>query len=120
MKRLVRSGFSLLEILIAMVLLAGVGAATMTAFTSSIQVTSSDASVAYNFGRGLLEQFYERVRQDQWTTAALPLSTVNPGPQGQTKTLNGDTYTANYTVTAIDQDGANGEDYRRVTMTVAW
>lgn len=115
-----QGGFSLMEILMAMVLLGAVGAATMHAFSSSAQVTQSDTGVAYNFTRGLLEEMHERVRQDQWGAPSLPLSLTSPGPQGQTKSLNGDTYTANYTVTSMDPDGAGGEDYRRVTMTVSW
>ncbi len=113
-----------MELLIAMLLLAIVGSLTLFAFTSSEQINKPGSSVAYNFGRGLIEQFYERVRQDQWGTAGLPLSTVTPGPQGLTKTLNGATYTANYTVNngagALDANADGQEDFRKVRMTVTW
>ncbi len=115
-----RGGFSLMEVLIAILLLAGVGAMTMYAFSSSTQATQPGASVAYNFGRSIMEEMHERVRQDQWPTANLPLSLSNPGPQGQIKSLNSKTYTANYTVTTQDANVDGQEDFRRVRMTVSW
>lgn len=122
------AGFTLMEVLIAMVLLAGVGAMTLSAFTSAARarVTRPDAGVAYNFGRGLMEQMNEFVRQDQWSSSGLPLSTTSPGtagpfrPQGSTTTLNGKTYTARYTVTPQDANSDSLEDFRKVKMTVSW
>ena len=107
-----------MEILVAMLLLAGVSAVTFYAFSSSTQIVDNWSNVAYNFGRGHLEEFYERVRQDQWAAVGLPLSTAAPGPQPLVTTLNGVTYTATYAVTSVDLDGDAQEDYRRVTMMV--
>jgi prepilin-type N-terminal cleavage/methylation domain-containing protein len=121
-------GFSLMEVLVAMVLLGAVGAATMHAFSSSVGVVAqNDAGVAYNVARGRLEQFLEYVRQDQWSTAALPLSrqTAPARPAIPNKVLNGDTFVTTYAVNndsdqPIDQNADGVEDYRRVTMTVTW
>ena len=122
-----RTGFSLIEVLVAMVLLAGVGGAMIYAFSSSTQVAQSDHGVAYNIARGQIEQLYERVRQDQWGTANLPLSLTNAAPQGMVKSLNGDSFTTNYDINpglpegaSVDVNGDGQEDYRRVTMTVSW
>ncbi len=125
------AGFSLVEIIIAMLILTGVGAMTMSAFVSSAKTTQPGANIGYNFGRGIFEKMYEFVRQDQWAAASLPLSLATPGtggpftPQGSTTTLNGKTYTAAYTVngnsgTAIDSNSDGKEDFRRVRMTVTW
>ena len=109
-----------MEALIAMVILAGVGGMMLTSFENSAKASKPSSGAAYNFGRGLMEQMYERVRQDQWGTASLPLSLTTPGPQGQTKSLNGETYTANYTVSNQDANADTLEDFRKVTMTVSW
>jgi prepilin-type N-terminal cleavage/methylation domain-containing protein len=121
-------GFSLMEVMVAMVLLAAVGGVVMRSFTSSVQVTSPDTGVAYNFGRGVLEQFHERVRADQWASPANPLALLpggRPAIPSNPKTLNGNTYTASYTVSgdtglAIDTNGDGEEDYRRVVLAVSW
>ena len=108
-----------MEVLVAVVLLAGVGVMSMHSFVSSAEATKPGAGVAFSFGRGLLEQMRERVRQDRWTTGSQPLSLSSPTQFG-TKTLNGITYTPVYTTAAGDPDGDSQEDYRRVTMTVSW
>ena len=107
-----------MEVIVAMVLLASVGAITMHAFSTSVRVSSNTDNVACNFGRGLLEQVYERVRQDQWNAVGWPLSP--PGPAPQTTTLNGTLYRAVWTVTPMNPDGDGQEDYRRVQMKVCW
>ena len=113
------TGFSLMEVLVAMVLLATVGGLTMFSFTNSTQATQPSASVAYNYGRGLMEEMYERVRQDHWTDPGLPLSLVNPA-QFPVRALNGKTYTPSYTSTKGDLNGDGVEDFRKVKMTVSW
>jgi len=122
-----RKGFSLIEVLVAMVLLAGVGGSMIYAFSSSGQVTQSDHGVAYNIARGQLEQLFERVRQDTWPNAALPLSlqTAPARPAIAPKSLNGKTFTPTYTVNndssaVVDVNGDGQEDYRRVRMNVSW
>ena len=130
-------GFSLVEVLIAMVLLAGATAMATSAFTSSLKSTQPGANVAYNFGRGIMEKMYEFVRDDQWATLALPLSTTTvpqPGtagaftPQNSIKALNGKTYTATYVVndnTGVPINANSGagdtrEDFRKVKVTINW
>lgn len=126
--RAANAGFSLLEIMVAMVLLAGVSLAVMSSFSSSSRVANSGGqlNVAYNFGRGVLERLHEFVLADAtWTTSGNPLSLDAPGPQGLATTLNGDTFSVNYevnesTLAMVDEDADGLEDYRRVRMTVAW
>ena len=120
------AGFSLVEIVIALVILTGVGSMTMSSFVSTAETTKPDASVGYNFGRGIMEKMYEFVRQDQWATNNLPLSVVGAGtggpfiPQGSTKALNGNIYTATYDVTSVDSNANGQEDFRRVRMAITW
>jgi len=131
------AGFSLIELIIAMTLLVGVGAMTMYSFSSSAKMTQPGGSVAYNLARGLMEQMHEYVRQDHWGDAGLPLSvatTPSPGtstalsaftPQNTSASLNGKTYTATYVVndgssSALDTNSDGREDFRKVTMTVSW
>lgn len=120
------SGFSLIEIVIALVILTGVGAMTMSSFVSSVETSRPDSSIGYNFGRGIMEKMYEFVRQDQWATANLPISVTSPGtggpftPQGSVTSLNGNNYTATYTVNSVDSNFNGQEDYRRVRMTITW
>ena len=122
-------GFTLMEVLVAMLLLVGVAGMVMPAFTSSVKISKPAAGVAYNFGRGLLEQMYEFVRQDWWFTPGYPLDpgapgTVDPGsgfvPQNSSLTANNKIYTATYTVTPVDKNGDTNEDFRKVDMTVTW
>jgi prepilin-type N-terminal cleavage/methylation domain-containing protein len=121
-------GFSLMEVMVAMVLLAAVGGTVMVAFTSSTQVVSSDTGVAYNFARGIMEQFQERVVTN-WDAAGNPLALLpanRPAIPNNPKSLNGDTFTAAYTVntndgvTRIDNNGDGDEDFKRVNLTVTW
>ena len=117
-------GFTIMEVLVAMTLLAAMSAVAFYSFTSSVKISSNSEPVAYNYGRGILEKMYERVRQDQWNTPGLPLSLL-PNPAPQTKTLNGVTFTANYLVNngtgvMMDANGDGDEDYRKVNLTVAW
>lgn len=128
------AGFSLVEILVAMVLLVSVGAMTMYSFASVAKTAQPGLGPAYHFGRGVMEKMFEFVRQDNWATAGLPLSTSTapqPGtvgvftPQGSTKTLNGKTYTLNYAINnnsgvAQDTNGDGREDFRRVRVSVTW
>ena len=115
-----RSGFTVMEILVAMVLLAAVAASALSSFTSATRITQPRSGIAQNIARGYLEQFYEYVRQDQYAAATpTPISTP-PAPPPLTQTLDGTTYTTAYTVTAAEQNGDAQEDYRRVRMTVSW
>ena len=121
-------GFTLMEILIAMILLSLVGAVALSALSSSARITQPKNNVAMNIARGYLEELYEYVRAD-WSgnnnsPLALTGSTLPPGPPVP-QVLDGVTYTTAYQVNPptgaiIDLDGDSQEDYRKVTMTVTW
>ena len=108
-------GFSLAEILIAGVLLAGVTAGLLRAFTStqsiiSAQHTRSDQS---DLVSEKLEMLYEGVRQDWWADSTKPLSS---GVHDPGTILGND---LKYTVSPVDPNAAGGEDYRKVKITAA-
>ena len=114
-------GFTFMEVLIAMILLAVVGAMSFSSLSSTAKVTqTSGSNVALNVGRGVLETLYEAVRNDWWPNANRPLSIANPGAQFGNITLNGVTYARPYTTASIDVNGDATEDYRRATVTVCW
>jgi len=122
-------GFTLTEILVSLVLLTGVGAVSLSSFSSLTKMINTDQSVAYDFGRGLIERMWEEVRQDTWTVAGEPLSLTSPSLSNTTSTINGKTLTATYQIngvpsnqvaTPIDLNGDGIEDYRKVKMTVSW
>ncbi len=118
-------GFTYTEIIVALLLLAGFGAAALSSFSSASRMVRNDPNIAYNFARGLMERLPEHVRQDTWSLAGLPLSLSGPGPQNIASTLGGQTYTATYQVNGgsgvpIDRNADGKEDYRTVKMTVSW
>lgn len=121
-------GFSLLEIIIALMLLSGVAMVVMSSFSASTRVVSGggERNVASNFGRSILERMFEYVKADAtWTAPGGPLSLSAPGPQNVGMALNGQNYTASYSVNSattapIDADGDGEEDYRTVDLTVSW
>jgi prepilin-type N-terminal cleavage/methylation domain-containing protein len=117
-----RSGFTMVEIVVSMVLLVAVSAVAFTSFTSSTKTTQATPdNIAYNVARGVLDQLYEYVRADQWATAGQRLNPNAPGPAFANQTLNGVTFTPTYTVASKDADGAGStDDYRRVDVTVTW
>ncbi len=112
-------GFSLIELLVATLLLAGVVAGFIRVFTPArgFTVTEARLSVERNLDRSMLEDLRQSVRQDTWADAASPLA---PGVHNQAAfTLNKDTratpkpYTRTYTVTNVA-----GRDYRKVEIRV--
>ena len=122
-----KKGFTIIEILISMVLLATIAGMAFTTFSSSSKLSKGGANenVAANLARQQLERLYESVRAqsapgtDQWNSAGFPLSTATPGPQPGNVTLDTVNYAGKYTVASVDVDGG-GEDYRRAQMTVCW
>ncbi len=118
----------MMEILIAMVLLSVVGAIALSSFSNTGKMTQVNDNIAMNIARGYLEQLYEYVREDYRSLSGIPLAVNSPrfppspanAAQPATQTLDGVTYTTNYTVTSVDPNGDGQEDYRRVTMTVTW
>ena len=127
MKKGDRAGFTLMEIIIAMALLAAAGTTMFRVFTSVAQVSLSKSDTAYNLASQNLALLYEAVRQDWWPNANRPLS-LQAGtaiPQPPAETVDGTTFNASYTVNnnsgvLIDGNADGDEDYRRVTMTVSW
>jgi prepilin-type N-terminal cleavage/methylation domain-containing protein len=112
-----KSGFTLIEVLVAMVLLAAVGGVTLQVFTNTARVTQDNTAAFYSVGRTVLEEIHERVRADQWGNGGWPTNPPGlPGPQPRVFNLGGAQYTATWVVTP-NPDG-NGGDYRRVTVTV--
>lgn len=116
----------MVEILVAMVLLAAVGATALSFFSSSTQIVRSSRATALNIARGYLEQLYEYVGRDKYAQSGIPLSLNGATlPSAGTQTLDGTVYTTTYTVnngtaTPLDQNGDGQEDYRRVNLTVSW
>ena len=112
-----------MEILVAMVLLATVGAVSLSLFSSSTQVVQTNRNTAINIARGYLEIFYQYVYVGT-TQPTLPTPnplSIPPVPGGPfTDTVDGVTYTTNYTVDTVNINGDSIEDYRKVTMTVSW
>ncbi len=120
-----RSGFTIIEIIIATTVLAVVGSTIFAAFTSSAVLTKGQQHVAYNLARQSIENLYESVRGDWWDVPSEPLSLVDPGMQPSPLTLQGTKFTRSYTVNGansipIDINGDGEEDYRKVEITVQW
>jgi prepilin-type N-terminal cleavage/methylation domain-containing protein len=122
-----KSGFTLMEILVAMVLLSVVAASALSSFSSSTTVVQSKHNTALNVARSYLEQLYEYVRQDTYGNVNAPLALSGATlPSSGTQTLDGVVYTTTYQVnpdtpfTPIDVDGDGLEDYRKVRMAVSW
>ena len=108
-------GFTLMEILVAMVLMATVGAVAFSSFSSGAKIGQNNRNVAVNVGRGVLENLYEAVRDDWWPNAGHPLTPGGPTAQPNV-TLNGVTYSSVKTVSSP----GGGTDYRRARVTVCW
>ena len=120
-------GFTLTELLAAVVLMSTVAVVVLSSFSSITKIVRPQNNVAVNIARGHLERFYEYVREDAayYYNAGTPISYNAPGPQPLTQTLDGVVYTTTYVVnngssTAIDVNGDGQEDYRKVKLTVSW
>ena len=119
------AGFTLIEVIVAALLISGVMALLLSAFVTASHWLRPEENVAYDLGREWFENLYERVRQDGWTDAAGPLwprDPRDPAYPEQNFDLDGVRYTRAYRVESInaDQDRQGIEDYRRVRMTVRW
>ena len=103
-----------MELVIAAVLLSGVVAGLMRAFTTAqgftpVQVAKSGRS---NTGRAKLENLYESVRQDWWSD----IVTAHPLTNGTHDTDSGSAYIVN----PVNPAGGDAtEDYRKVEVTVS-
>lgn len=114
-------GFSLIELLVASLLLTGVVVGFIRVFTPArgFTVTEARLSVERNLDRSMLEDLRQSVRQDTWGITNVNTNPLAPGTHTDTVTLNKDTratpksYTRTYTVTNVA-----GRDYRKVEIRV--
>ena len=118
-----RAGFSLIELLVAMVLLVAISGLAFSSFSSSAKIVQAPNNTAVNVARSVNESLFESVRADQWSpvtgyASGHPLSTTPAQPAAIS--LNSVTYTPTYTVESVDVDGDGQEDYRRVKTNVSW
>lgn len=112
------AGFTLLEIIIATLLISTVMSVVLAGFVSANKWVSPESNVAYNLGRERLDRLYEFVRQDWWNnTSTDPQRSLNPAynPPAETITLDGMAYTRDYTVSALST-----KPYRKAKVTVEW
>ncbi len=116
-KRLDPRGFSLAEVLLAGVLLAGVVVMTLRMFTNAalLSPTSVYHAEAYNLAQDKLEELHEMARQDWWNVAGKPLSDGTYPASPETITINGKSYTRQYTVSTISLPS---QDYKKVVLSV--
>lgn len=118
-----QAGFTLLEIVIASLLVSTVMAMLMAAFVNANRWISPEYNVAHYLARQKLEHLYEQVRQDWWDdSSADPQRRLHPdfnppSRADETVTLDGVAYTRNYTVSAV---AADGRDYRKAQVSVEW
>ncbi len=109
------NGFTLLEVIVAAVLVTIVGASVLMAFVNATRWTDPSSLAAVYDARGKLDQLNEEVRNDTWNSGAL--STGNHGPSQVT--INGRTYTQSYEVTSVPL-GSVSDAYRKVVVTESW
>ena len=109
-----QTGFTLVELTVATLLLVTVVAGLFAAFVSANRWIKPQSAVASNVARERLETLFEAVRQDWWDVGGRPLSIGGPYADGTT-TLDGVTYTRTYTVSSV-----SGTDYRKVEARVTW
>lgn len=109
-----RAGFSLLEVLVAAMLLATSVAVIFGAFVSAHKFPKPEVGRGFNthIAREKLEELAEAVRQDWWALTNKPLSTGVTA--ADTVTYNGTDYDRSYAVS-----GVSGKDYRKVEITVS-
>ena len=115
------SGFSLIEILVAMVLLVAVSGLAFSAFSSSAKVQQTPNNVAANVSRGIIEQLREFVRANPVAGNPLAVGAYSTGSGLATSiSLNGTTFSPTYNVVSVDINGDGIEDYRKVDTRVQW
>lgn len=113
-----KRGFTLLELVIAALLLVTVCAGILSAFFNAMRLVDPKAGLESLFARERLERLYEYVRHDWWSTSTGPLSVGNYPSDGTRSLPNGKTLSRSYVVTAVDVNGDAVADYRRVVTQV--
>ena len=118
--RLTRRGFTLIETILAALLLSTVVAGMYGAFVSAARWNRPPFNIAHNIAREKLENLYEAVRADWWDTGTTAPAgyrlDVGSYPDGQV-TVDGLAYSREYIVSAVQGGYA---DYRRVEVKVQW
>ena len=111
-----KAGFTIIEIIVAMLLITTVSAVALTSFVSASRWASPSELVAIYDARGKLDQLYESVRQDTWNAGGNALSL---GTHTATVNIDGRSYTRTYVVTSVSL-GGNADAYRKVVVTDSW
>lgn len=101
-------GFSFLEILIAISIIAIASAGLFGAFTQASRYSQPQQPTAYNAAQTQLENLYQTLGAATWPPA---------NPSSSTITLTPTTYTHNVVVTDMT---AQGKEYKKVTVTTSW
>src|SRR5690242_12739494 len=123
MQKIIRrqTGFTLIEVVVSMVLLATVAVGLLRIYVSAHQATpfQVNRSIAANLARTQIESLYEAVRQDWWPSVNQPLSPGTTQGAAQNIAVDGKIYSRSYTVSSVNLSGdGGGQDYRKVDVTV--
>ena len=117
-------GFTLAEVIVALVLLSAVSASLIRTLIWAHQMTpiQLDRVIASNLARDKAESLYEGSRQDWWNAADKPLSPGTVLGNNQNIVVDGKTYGRTYTAANVSLTGddpiAGGQDYRKASVVV--
>jgi Tfp pilus assembly protein PilV len=127
MKAKPASGFTLVEVVVASLLLTTVGALLFVAFTSANRWVQPQNSSAFGLARQTLEGLYIYVRQNNpfgqpyWNATGTPLSAgFDNSASPESIVLDNTTYQRSYKVTTVSPAGGTPKDYRKVEIKVSW
>ena len=111
-----------MEILVAMVLLAGAGSVIFYSMSSSVKLAqpSPQRYTAYNLARQNSESLTNAVRDDWWGATGHPLSPTTQETTLASTSYDGVSYTPRYTVVDVDVNGDGQVDYRKTDTKVQW
>ena len=116
------AGFTLIEIIVAMILVTLVGASVLMAFVNASRWAEPSVLAAVYDARGRLDQLNTEVRSDEWDVSdsgysgnGLSLGTHTPDELP----LNKRTYTQSYVVSSVPLGGVS-DAYRKVVVTESW
>lgn len=110
-----KKGFSLVEIIVAMLLLSIVMLGLAGVFVAGKRhiMHSRERISSLELGKLFIDPLQNDVRQDTWGSNGLNVATSVVSP-GSPQTINKTSFSATYTTTTV------GTDLRRVTTTVLW
>ena len=115
-----QKGFSLLEVMIATVLLATVSIGLLSIFASSRKVLDPERNIAHNSVRDKLAALYIEVKDSTWNNASNLLYPTSSSGVTTSESLNNVNYQSTKTVASVDADGDGQEDYRKVQVANSW